>query len=250
MELKNPIAAGNTAALYVDGDRIVKLFNEGLPAGEAKREAEKQNFAYACGLNVPKVFEVTQIGGRQAISMEYIAGKTIGALMQEAQENEAALLALSVELQIEMHQKTVEKDALPPMREKLALQIQQATSLTEAWREALLTRLFELPAQQNLCHGDFHVYNLISTTERTTIIDWVDASAGTPCADACRTYLLYAGKSQEVAEAYLELYCGKSGAKREDVLMWLPIIAGARLSENLPDKEKARLLDIVEETAF
>ena len=199
---------------------------------------------------VPKVYEVTQIGGRQAIAMEYVAGKTLGALMREAPENATDLLKLSVELQTEMHQKTAGKGALEPMHEKLARQIRQALSVPEAWREALLARLFELPAQNRLCHGDFHVFNLICTKGRTAIIDWADASAGTPCADACRTYLLYAGNSPELAEAYLELYCGKSGAKRENVLLWLPILAGARLSENVTASEKARLLEIVEKAAF
>ena len=250
MELGIPFATGNTAALYVSGDRVIKLFNEGLPDDEAKREAEKQGFAYACGLMVPKVYEVTQIGGRQAIAMEYVAGKSLGALMREAPENVTDLLKLSVELQTEMHQKTAGKGALEPMHEKLAWQIRQALSLPEAWREALLARLFELPAKKKLCHGDFHVFNLICTKERTTIIDWADASAGTPCADACRTYLLYAGSSQELADAYLELYCGKSGAKREDVLKWMPVVSGARLSENVTASEKARLLKIVEETVL
>ena len=250
MELGVPLAAGNTAALYVDGDRIIKVFNERMPDGEAKREAQKQSFAYACGLAVPKVFEITQIGGRQAIIMEYVAGKTLGALMQEAPENATELLALSVEIQTGMHQKTVEEDALEPMHEKLARQIQQAGSLKAAWREALLARLYKLPVQNKLCHGDFHVFNLICTEGRTVIIDWADASAGTPYADACRTYLLYAGNSKELAEAYLELYCGRSGAKREDVLKWMPIVAGARLSENVAASEKDRLLNIVEETVF
>lgn len=248
MELGIPFATGNTAALYLSGDRVIKLFNEGLPDGEAKREAQKQSIAYACGLAVPKVYKVTQIGGRQAIAMEYVAGKTLGAFMHEAPENATKLLALSVEIQTEMHQKVV--DALEPMHEKLAWQIRQALSLPEAWREALLARLFELPAQKRLCHGDFHVFNLICTQGRTAIIDWADASAGTPCADACRTYLLYAGNSQELAEAYLELYCGKSGAKREDVLKWMPVVSGARLSENVTASEKARLLKIVEETVL
>ena len=42
MELGIPLATGNTAALYVSGERVIKLFNEGLPDDEAKREAESK----------------------------------------------------------------------------------------------------------------------------------------------------------------------------------------------------------------
>ena len=43
-----------------------------------------------------------------------------------------------------------------------------------------------------LCHGDFHLFNIIQDVkEDVYIIDWVDAVSGCPEADICRTYLLY-----------------------------------------------------------
>ena len=68
--------------------------------------------------------------------------------------------------------------------------------------------------ENRLCHGDFHLLNLIMSDDKVTIIDWVDASAGDIRADVCRTYLLYSELSTEVAELYLRLYCEKSGLRK------------------------------------
>lgn len=82
--------------------------------------------------------------------------------------------------------------------------------------------------------------NLLHAGERTVVIDWVDASAGDPRADVCRTYLLYAQFFEELAEGYLRPSC-----TRGDVFAWAPLIAGARLSERLPPETAEPLLRIV-----
>jgi len=76
LELGSPIAIGNTAKIYLYENKIVKIFNDYLPVTESSNEANKQRFAYSCGLSVPKVLDVTKVNGKQAIIMEYIKGKT------------------------------------------------------------------------------------------------------------------------------------------------------------------------------
>ena len=99
--------------------------------------------------------------------------------------------------------------------------------------------------ESRLCHGDYHVFNLIISEAGVTIIDWVDSSAGDIKADTYRTYLLYAQYSMELANTYLRLYCEKSGLSQDDIFTWEPIIAGARLSENVASEKADRLLEIV-----
>jgi hypothetical protein len=83
------------------------------------------------------------------------------------------------------------------------------------------------------------------SNDKVTIIDWVDASAGDIRADVCRTYLLYSDLSAEVAELYLRLYCEKSGLPKDEILQWIPILAGARLAENVSAERAERLSGIV-----
>ena len=81
MNLGEPIKKGNTAEIYLHDGKIVKVFNDNLPNTEAEYEANKQKYAYSCGLPVPFVYETASINGRQAIIMEHITGRTIGDML-------------------------------------------------------------------------------------------------------------------------------------------------------------------------
>ncbi|MCM3638846.1 aminoglycoside phosphotransferase family protein [Sporosarcina luteola] len=242
MILGNLIGEGNTAVIYLYDNKIVKVFKDHLPDTESAYEANKQRFAYACGLPVPKILDVTKIDGKQAIIMEYIEGKTIGELFFEDMERAEYYIGLSIDIQQKIHQMRAE--SLEPMSEKLLRQLEDS-SLDAFQKEILMKKLNSMTYENRLCHGDFHLLNLIMSGGKVTIIDWVDASAGDIRADVCRTYLLYSERSIETAELYLRLYCEKSGLAKEDILQWAPILAGARLTENVPTESRERLLAIV-----
>ncbi|TQR19428.1 aminoglycoside phosphotransferase family protein [Psychrobacillus vulpis] len=243
MDLGSPIAMGNTAKIYLWEDRIIKIFNDYLPVSESLYEANKQKFAYSCGLSVPKILDVTEIDGKQAIIMEYINGRTIGDILSENMQQAEYYMGISIDVQQKIH--LVVADPLEPMTEKLKRQIEVAPQLDERHKSSLLKKLESMVFEKRLCHGDFHLYNLIMSNNEVTIIDWVDSSAGDIRADVYRTYLLYSQFSMELANMYLRLYCDKSGLSMEGVFQWAPIIAGARLSENVSSEKSNRLLDIV-----
>lgn len=245
MDLSNPIARGNTASIYQNGGQAIKVFHADLPEGEARYEAEKQKAACDSGLPVPRVLDVTRVDGRPAIIMEYVEGPTFGELIQREPDRALQYLALSVDIQMDIHTKTA---SLESMRERLSSQLHAARRLDADCRASLLARLHALPDGDRLCHGDFHVFNLIRTENGPVIIDWVTACTGSPLIDACRSYLLYTGFSAGLADAYLRLYCEKSGCKPADILAWLPILAGARLCENATGESEERLLNLARQT--
>lgn len=96
-------------------------------------------------------------------------------------------------------------------------------------------------------NGDYHPFNLIMSNDNVKIIDWVDSSSGDIRADVYRTYLLYAQSSVELAEMYLRIYCKNFGLSKEEVLEWAPIIAGARLSENVSSENGEYLMRLVDQ---
>ncbi|WP_096187379.1 phosphotransferase family protein [Evansella halocellulosilytica] len=247
MNLGEPIATGNTAKIYRYENKAVKIFNDFLPDNEATREAHKQKLASSCGLPVPKVFDVTQINGRQAIIMELVEGRTIGDIVLENKEKKEDYMKISIDIQQEIHR--IVPRSLETMTEKLTRQIESAHHLDKKQRIALLQKMESMTFEERLCHGDYHLFNLIMSEdkEKVTIIDWVDCSAGDIRADVYRTYLLYSQFSVELAHMYLRQYCDHSGLSKEEVFQWAPIIAGARLSENVSSESSKRLLEIVHE---
>lgn len=243
MNLGTPMAKGNTANIYLMKNKIVKVFNDHLPDTESAFEANKQKFAYSCGLPVPQILDVTKIDGKQAIIMEYIKGRTIGDILSENKEQAEYYMGISVDVQQKIHKIPVA--TLESMSDKLKRQITSAVNLDKKYKTALINKLDSMSYEKRLCHGDFHIYNLIMADNKVTIIDWVDSSAGDIRADVYRTYLLYSQFSIELAEMYLRLYCEKSGLLKEEIFQWAPIIAGARLSENVSTESSERLLEIV-----
>lgn len=243
MEFGPPIAIGNTAKIYHLENRVIKIFNDYLPASESLYEANKQKFAYSCGLHVPEIFEVTTIDGKQAIIMEHIKGRTIGDILSENLEQAEYYMSISVDIQQKIHM--VAAESLEPMSEKLRRQIEVAPYLDMRHKLILLGKLETITYEKRLCHGDFHLYNLIISDNRVVIIDWVDCSSGDIRADVYRTYLLYSQISIELADMYLRLYCEKSGLLKSEIFQWAPIIAAARLSENVSSEKSDRLLEII-----
>jgi tRNA A-37 threonylcarbamoyl transferase component Bud32 len=248
MNYGDPIKIGGTAKIYLHDGKIIKIFNDYLPKTEAEYEASKQRYAHSCGLPVPCVYEVTELGGKQAIIMEYMEGKSIGDIIQEnaAIENTAKIveyMKLSVDVQMKIHD--VKADDFEVMTDRLSGKILSARLISDAQKKMLLEKLRGMKYEKQLCHGDCHWYNMILKDDDVAIIDWVDATAGDVKADICRTYVLYSQFSTELAELYLRLYCEKSRFSQGEIIQWLPIIAGARLSENVSSEKAYQLVDLI-----
>lgn len=109
MNLGNPIAKGNTAEIYLFENKIVKLFNDHASEMQALYEANKQNYAYSCGLSVPKILKVTTINGKLAIVMEYVKGRTLGEMAAEGETKAELYMSMSVDIQ----QKTIPLPMIP-----------------------------------------------------------------------------------------------------------------------------------------
>ncbi len=245
MKLSTQVASRNTAKIFLYENQIIKVFNDFLPDTESIYEANKQRFARAAGLCVPEIFDVTTIDGKQAIIMEFVKGKTLGEILLENKDHAEHYMNISIEVQQNIH--SLEAHSLEPMSLKLRKQIEVAKQLNNRQKDALLGKMEMITYKPTLCHGDFHLFNLILSdqNEQVTIIDWVDATAGDLRADVYRTYLLYEQFSPDLANMYLRLYCQKSGLPEEEIFQWAPIIAGARLSENVSSENTERLLKIV-----
>ncbi|WP_341357572.1 aminoglycoside phosphotransferase family protein [Rossellomorea sp. y25] len=243
MNLGTPIAIGNTANVFLYENKVFKVYNDSLPDKESTNEAHKQKYAYSCGLSVPKIVDVTKIDGKQVIIMEHIKGRTIGDFLTDNMEKAEYYMNISVDIQMKIHK--IKADSIEPMSEKLSRQIESAPGLDIQLKSTLIKKLDSMTFDEKLCHGDFHLFNLIMSDHNVTIIDWVDSSAGDIRADVYRTYLLYSRFSVELADMYMRLYCERSGLSKDEVFQWAPIIAAARLSECVSSEKPERLLEIV-----
>ncbi|HIY29109.1 MAG TPA: phosphotransferase [Firmicutes bacterium] len=243
---ENLIASSELVDIYKDGDKCVKLFKEGVRKTNPLYEALTHSRVEDTGLRVPIIHELSVIDGRWAIVMDLIEGKTLADLMQEHPENMDQYLNDMVDIQLEIHSKTVPK--LSKLKDKMGRQINSLTEIDDVKKYELLTRLESMPKHTKLCHGNFVPENIIYNEKGIYVVDWIAARQGNASADVGRTYLLLSLRDPKVADKYLDLFCEKTHTSKKYVQQWLPIVAAAYLPDAKPEEHDflMKWVDVVE----
>lgn len=227
MKLDKIIAVRTGKTVYKDGDRVIKVFENGYSKADILNEALNQARIEETGLNIPKILGVSTENGKWAIISEYINGKTLAQLMTENPDKFDEYLERFVDIQMEIHSKKA--PLLTKLKDKMNRKINQA-DIDATTRYDLHTRLEGMPRHNKVCHGDFNPSNIIITDDGTPyIIDWAHATQGNASADVARTYLLFwLDGNIEGAKKYMELFCKKSDTARQYIEKWLPIVAASQ----------------------
>lgn len=227
MKLDKIIAVRTGKTVYKDGDRVIKVFENGYSKADILNEALNQARIEETGLNIPKILGVSTENGKWAIISEYINGKTLAQLMTENPDKFDEYLERFVDIQMEIHSKKA--PLLTKLKDKMNRKISQA-DIDATTRYDLHTRLEGMPRHNKVCHGDFNPSNIIITDDGTPyIIDWAHATQGNASADVARTYLLFwLDGNIEGAKKYMELFCKKSDTARQYIEKWLPIVAASQ----------------------
>lgn len=247
MKLEKVIAVRTSKTVYKDGDRTVKVFDEGYKKSDILNEALNQARVEETGLPIPKLLEVGVIDGKWAIASEFIKGKTLGQLMEEHPEKLDEYMNLFVDIQLQIHNQKA--PLLNKLKDKMNRKISE-TDLDATTRYELHTRLEGMPKHNKVCHGDFRPSNVIVGEDGVNyIIDWSHATQGNASADAARTYLVFCLKGEtENAEKYLDIFCEKSDTAKQYVQKWLPIVAASQSVKRNPEEKELLMkwLDVVD----
>lgn len=241
MKLGPLLGAGKVAEVFEAGDDVIKLYRAGVGPEQARHEAGILHALRDTALVVPRSLGVMQAEGRWGLLMTRMRGRPLGEAMI-AGADFSGLVETLAELHRQVHGQRVA--GLPSLRHRLVDRIGRVSLLNGAERARLLDRLTALPDGDALCHGDFHPFNIVADGRELGIIDWLDATSGPAAADVGRTYLLVLHNLPSLAEPYLAARLRGATFDRRGVEAWLPVLAGARLAENVPE-ETDRLLDLV-----
>lgn len=248
MVQKNILASRSDKTIYRDGDRLIKLFDESYSKSSIFNEALNQSRVAELGLNVPKIQEVTVIGGKSAIVMEFIEGETLEELLKKYPEKRAEFLALFVRVQREIHMK--KHLLLTKYADKLKMKILQS-DLAASTRYDLAMRLDGMSRHTHVLHGDYVPSNFILKKDGTPyVVDWSHASQGNSTADAAKTYLLLmSGELKTFAEEYRTEFCKMAHSSEQYFDEWLPLVAAAQLIRAATPERREFLMHYVEESA-
>ena len=237
MKLDQVIAVRTSKTIYRDGDLAIKVFAEDYAKADVLNEALNQARVEETGLNIPGLLEVSKPDGKWAIRTRFIPGKTLQQLMDENPSRIDAYLEQFVALQMLVHEKSA--PLLNKLKDKMHRKISES-SFDATTRYELHTRLNAMPEHRKVCHGDFNPSNIILTPDGVPyILDWSHATQGNASADVARSYLLFKlSKQEDLAEAYLTLFCKKSDTAKQYVQRWMPIVAASQSVKGKPEERE------------
>lgn len=233
VKLGKLLGSGNAADVYAFGALALKLYKSSDAKASVFREAANLALVDGLGLPVPKVHRVDLFSDRWGVVLDRITDNH--SVSPAEGPNMQSYATFMARLHASIH--NCPGHGLPALKERLATRIDRADIISPAVRLRLLERLASLPPGDRICHGDFHPGNIMGSITNPLVVDWLDACSGHPTADICRTYLLLNPQFPDLAEGYIEAYHTETVYERDAVLGWLPVIAAARLAENIQGQQ-------------
>jgi Ser/Thr protein kinase RdoA (MazF antagonist) len=252
ISLDEPFARGRTADVYDwDDGHVLKLFHDWFDLESVEYELKIARAVHSSGVKAPAVGNLIQVQGRNGLVYERVDGRSMLELFLSKPWMAFSYARRLAEIHVQMHDRVFTAD-VPAQHGKLENKIKDADALPVTLKISLLKALDAMPGGDRVCHGDFHPANVMLTASDTRVIDWIDASRGNPLADVARTTIILlgsAGTSQAsnifimmfikiVHASYLREYFRLRSGGEDEYRRWLPIVAGARLNENIPELEK------------
>ena len=243
------LAHGRTAEVYAwDNDRVLKLFHNWFERESIEYEQRIARAVVASGVKAPVVGELIQLDGRNGLIYERITGISMETLFLRKPWKLFMYSRILAQLHAQMHEKVFDA-TIPTQKKRLQNKINYADALSASLKTKLLDVLNSLPEGDRVCHGDFHPANVLLSGKNATVIDWIDATRGNPLADVARTSIIALGAAESMQtsnillklvvkifhSAYLKHYFTLRPGGETEYRRWLPIVAGARLSENIPE---------------
>jgi Ser/Thr protein kinase RdoA (MazF antagonist) len=255
-----PIAQGRTAEIYLwDEGHVLKLYRDWCPSDWVDYEARVASAIHAAGIPSPATGEIVEVNSRRGLLYERIEGIS---MLQDMNARPWMLLKHArslAELQVQINRRSI--GGLPSYKDRLHYDICSTQRLSENLRDKALAELAILPNGENVCHGDFHPGNVIITKAGPVVIDWMTTCSGSPWTDVARTSLLLSigpkGAGKLVSPiikiaiklyhwVYLNRYQALIPDTENEANRWAPVIAAARLNEDIAPEREA-LIKIVKE---
>jgi aminoglycoside phosphotransferase (APT) family kinase protein len=253
-----PFAEGREAEVFRlrDGS-VLKLMRDPDALARVEREAAAMRALIEHGHRAPAVRGTIDVDGRPGLVTEYIEGADLFTKLGTHPWKIWHAGSVMARTHAAMHECRA-PESLPDLHDELRRRITAATLLPSGQAEAVLVLLGQLPQGDRLCHGDFHLGNLLGDWDTPVVIDWGDAARGDPLADVARTELLHRlgepppGTSRFLralipigrgilANRYVSTYRRCHGIDQARLERWKLVRAAARLAEGI-DSETGSLL--------
>lgn len=247
------IGDGMTAKVYEYSPQcIAKVYNQDMPVESVEYEKSLLRIISDLDIKTAKYIDFQTVNGRPAIIMEKIDGVSFFAKVLQRPLNILSFIDALIAAQREIHQNRT--DRLPSEKARFRKQVHNS-GLDGSIQDKLCGLIDSLPDCDNVCHGDYHFGNIISSRDGLYAIDWMNSYRGNPVGDIFRSYLMMKSPFNPlpikgvrkfafmtfksiVAEIYLSKALRARGLRKSEKRMWLAVVAAVRLCDNVPNERE------------
>ena len=213
------IGKGNTAEVFdIDNGKILKLFIAGYPKEPVEKEFKNAKLMEGFNLPVPACFEMSKVDNRYGIVYEKIPGVDLFKYITKTGEFQKGL-----EILVSFQKQILEKECADLMSYKDFIKLVIGNRDPAAFE-----KIDCLPDGNNVCHGDFHPFNvLVDNAGNAKIIDFMNVCRGPRLYDIARSYFLMRGDGPVNPEIVplLEAYLQFHGVTEADLEPYFEVIS-------------------------
>jgi aminoglycoside phosphotransferase (APT) family kinase protein len=250
------LGEGREAEVFLQADGgVLKLMRDPADGARVSREASACSALRHSGGVAPHVLDTVRVDGRPGLVMERIQGTSMLSLLERRPLTVLSVAGALARAHATIHEMGAPGD-LPSVHDQLAERITRAALLSDDVRDRALRLLSSLPAGDRLCHGDFHLGNVMGSSTGPVVIDWGYAAGGDPVGDVAQSVVLHrtgamppgtsalfsrlarAGRSL-LTGRYLSVYRRFRPFDQESFGRWLFVHAAARMGEPVDDEHPA-----------
>ena len=182
------VGTGMSSKVYrIDGDTIIKVYDEKVPFYKITREIDLAKKAFLAGIPTPISYDLVRCGSAYGVVFEMIANAvTVGdALMaDEGRDFESIMEKFAALLKL-MHQTKIDKEAgFPSIKGTWLEWAEGMKNYYTAEEYALLEQMImQVPEADTIVHCDFHAGNTLYQDGEIVVIDMADVGYAHPVFD-------------------------------------------------------------------
>ncbi|MCQ2449438.1 MAG: anti-sigma factor antagonist, partial [Clostridia bacterium] len=202
------IGQGANGKVYrIDADTIVKVYFDPDALPDIHRERELARRAFVLGIPTAIPYDVVKVGDGYGSVFELLNAKSFAKLIKAEPEKLDEYIGLYVDLLKKIHATEVDPDDMPDMR---AVAVDWAKFLIpylpEEKGEKLVKMVENVPADNHMMHGDYHIKNVMMQNGEVLLIDMDTLCHGHPVFELASVFNAYIGFSEldhSISESFL-----------------------------------------------
>ncbi len=189
------IGQGANGKVYrIDPDTIAKVYNEFSSLDDIKREREMARKALILGIPTAIPYDIVRVGEQYGSVFELLNADSFAKLLISGEKTMDEIIDMSVELAKQIHSTVVKDGDMPYIKDTALDWVAFLKDHLPADEYEKLNRMMnDIPRENHMLHGDFHIKNVMLQNGEVLLIDMDTLCVGHPIFELAAVFNAYIG---------------------------------------------------------